>query len=103
MGFRVLPPGLAQRLIEGYEDELTPLMDKRNYRIKSTPCIRCKGNQHPFLDPDRAFSPDSPLPRIFGKCVDCGAVWDPETNLVHSVGDPRKIEDPLPIIKPRDD
>lgn len=102
MPFRVLPPGLAEQLIEGYEDELTPLADKRNYRIKSTPCIRCHGNLHPFLDPHRAFTPDSPLPKTLGRCVDCGSIWDPDTNFILNTGDPRKIEEPFPIIKPKD-
>lgn len=100
--FRPLPPGLAKRLIEGIPNELGPLAEERAGRIRSQPCPRCKSAMHPFLNPKHAFSPHDPLPRMHARCTECGLEWDPVSNLILNPGDPSKIEDPVPMIKPRD-
>lgn len=97
MRFHSLPPGLASRLLDDEVDELSPLVEARNYSIKSRPCLRCKGNMHPSLLVEHAFSPHDPLPRMVGRCVDCGLVLDPQTNLILSTGNPAAIDDPFKI------
>jgi hypothetical protein len=100
--FRPLPVGLARKLIEGIQDELTPLAESRAGMIKSRPCPRCKNAMHPFLNSQHAFSPNDPLPRLHARCTECGLEWDPVSNLILNTGDPSKVTDPVPIIRPRD-
>ncbi len=104
MGFKVLPPGLARLLVQGEADELTPLVEKRSTAIRRTPCLRCGGAMQPHLHAQDAYAPDDPLPRQHARCVDCGLIWDPKTNLVLDTGDPSKIEEALPLVRvPEDD
>jgi hypothetical protein len=90
-------------MIDGIPNELEPLAEARMGAIKSRPCPRCKSAMHPFLNAQHAFSPHDPLPRMHARCTECGLEWDPVSNLILNTGDPRKIEDPVPIIKPRDE
>jgi hypothetical protein len=53
---------------------------------------------HPKIA-DRPFGKDDPLPKMLASC-ECGALIDPETNIVLSTGSGAKVQDPLPIIKP---
>lgn len=102
MTFQTLPPGLAARLIEGVEDELTPLVEARKHFFETTPCGRCGSAMEPTTFGPRAFTPDSPLPRTVARCIDCGFIVDPHTNLVLDTGDPTKIEDALPLVRPEE-
>jgi hypothetical protein len=103
MKFRPLPPGLAQRLIQGIPDELTPLSERRTALIKSMPCPRCRASMSPQLYARAVFSEHDPLPRTMAYCQECGVTIDPQTNIVLDTGDPRKVEDALPIIRPHGD
>jgi hypothetical protein len=103
MSYVTLPPGLAKMLTEGIEDELTPLSDQRMQQIRGRPCLRCKGAMHPHLHTPHLFTEGELLPRLLGKCVDCGLVLDPITGLVLDTGDPRKVEEALPLIRPREE
>lgn len=99
MKFRPLPPGLAQRMIAGETDTLTPLMDQRISTIKATPCPRCHASMAPHMDPTHMYRDSDPLPRVVAKCQECGAELDPATGIVVDRGDSRRVEDPLPIFK----
>jgi len=57
----------------------------------------------PQLYVQQMFSAYDPLPRTVAYCQDCGATVDPQTNIVLDTGDPRKVDDALPIIKLKDD
>jgi hypothetical protein len=99
MKFRPLPPGLAQRMIQGIQDELTPLAQERAAAIKATPCPRCGASMAPHLYSPQVFSPHDPLPRMMARCPECDATIDPRTNIVLDTGDPRKVNDSLPIVR----
>ena len=90
MKFRPLPPGAAQRLIQGIQDELTPLAEARMAAIKATPCPRCHTSMAPRLHP-KPFSEHDPLPRTMAACQECGAEIDPVSGIVINTGDPRKV------------
>lgn len=57
----------------------------------------------PSIYGPHAFSPDRPLPRTVARCVECGYTLDPHSNLVLDTGDPRRIEEALPLVRPDDD
>lgn len=94
---------MAQRLIQGIEDELTPLADQRTADIKSMPCPRCRSAMSPQLYTPRVFSHHDPLPRVMAYCQDCGATVDPQTNIVLDTGDPRRVDEALPIVRAPED
>jgi hypothetical protein len=99
MLYRPLPPGLARRLLEGHENELTPLAEERLRRIKTKPCPRCQSAMHPYINAQYAFSAHDPLPRTLARCTECRLEWDPLTDLIVANGRPQDIEDPF-VIKP---
>ncbi len=51
----------------------------------------------------KTFTVDSMLPRTVARCVDCEHEIDTQSNLVVAMGNPGKVEEPLPIIKPKDE
>jgi hypothetical protein len=88
-------------MIQGETDVLTPLMDQRLSSIKSMPCPRCHSSMAPHMDPAHMYRDGDLLPRVVGKCQECGAQVDPSNGIVIDRGDSRLVEDPLPIIKPK--
>lgn len=86
-------------MIQGIPDELTPLAESRTAFIKSMPCPRCRSAMSPQLYTPQVFSEHDPLPRMMAYCQDCGATVDPRTNIVLDTGDPRRVDDALPIIR----
>lgn len=103
MLYRPLPPALVRKMIEGVPDELSDLAEQRMRAIKSKPCPRCQSAMHPFLNAKYPFSSEDPLPRMMGRCTECKLEWDPVTNLIVAAGSAANIEDPYPIMRPRDD
>lgn len=97
MNFLPLDPGLAEKMIAGVQDELTDLSEAHLAAVKRKPCPRCQSAMHQFVNPKYPFSPHDPLPRVLGRCTECGLEWDPITNLILDTGDPRKVEDPYII------
>jgi len=100
--FKPLPPGAAQRMIQGVQDELTPLAEERMARIKAMSCPRCHTSMAPRLH-SKPFSEHDPLPRTLAACQECGAEIDPVSGIVINTGDPRKVPDPEMFVKRHDD
>lgn len=103
MQLKVMSATLVRRLLAGEQDVLTPLAEQRRFDITTKPCPRCGGAIHQYLDPQHAFSPENPLPRSVGRCVDCGYTYDAASGIVLNNGNPAKVEEALPLIKPKDD
>ena len=57
----------------------------------------------PQLYTPRVFSHHDPLPRVMAYCQDCGATVDPQTNIVLDTGDPRRVDEALPIVRAPED
>jgi hypothetical protein len=102
MGYQVLDGELARYLLEGEEDELTPLQEERTAKIKRSPCPRCGAALQPQLNTRQIFDVYSPLPRLLSTC-ECGVEIDPESGIVIDRGKATKVSEPLPIIRPKDD
>lgn len=87
--------------LKGEVDILTPAAEQRVHAINSTPCPRCGTALQPKLAPPHAlFSSNDALPKALGWCQTCGFEASAESSLVYHTGDPRRVDDPLPIIKP---
>jgi hypothetical protein len=86
-------------MIQGIDDVLTPLATQRTNHIKSMACPRCRSAMSPQLYTPNVFSPDDPLPRMMAWCQDCNSTIDPRTGIVLDTGDPRRVEEALPLIR----
>lgn len=58
---------------------------------------------HQFLDGERPFNTFSVLPRTVARCVDCGCEIDTQSGMQIKAGNPAKVEEPFPLIRPKDD
>lgn len=102
MKLLTLPLHIRRRLLEHEEDTLSPAAAARAQQF-SQPCPRCGGAMHQAMDARRPFNNLSVLPRTIAKCVDCGCEIDTQSGMMVMQGNPAAVEDPLPIIKPKDD
>lgn len=84
-------------------DILTPMAQAQRLEITSEPCPECGGAVEEHYDPQNVFSDDEPLPRAFGKCVDCGYTFDPRNGMVIETSKRWRVEEVLPIIEPSED
>ena len=101
MKLRTLPLDVRRRLIAGQPNILAPALEARTQRF-SQPCPRCGGALHQHLAA-RPFTTDSIIPRTTAKCVDCGFEIDAQSGIIVAQGNPAKVEEALPITKPKDD
>lgn len=101
MQFKVMSPELIRRLTAGETDVLSGMVEKRRYDITAKPCPRCGGAIHQYLDAQYAFTSEDPLPRSTARCVDCSYSYDPQTGIVLNTGNPARVEEALPLIKPK--
>ena len=101
MALITLPQHILRRLLEHEEDILSPLQTARAQKY-SAPCPRCKGALHQHLA-EKPFSQDSVLPRTTARCVDCGCEIDTQSGIMIKMGNPAKVESPIPIINPKAD
>lgn len=98
MRFLTLPLATRRRLIEHETDILTPAAAQRS-QTYGAPCPRCKGAMHMAMA-DQPFTHGSVLPRNVARCVDCGCEIDTQSGMMIKMGNPAKVESPIPIIDP---
>lgn len=91
MLFRTLPPGVAQKLINGHEDVLTAAAKSRAESVEGSTCPRCSSPLQSRLHPTQLFAPNDPLPRIVGVCPQCNYTIDPKTGLVLDAGNWKNV------------
>lgn len=101
MKLLTLPLAVRRRLIEHEANVLAPALELRTKSF-SLPCTRCGGAMHQKLA-ERSFTANSVLPRTTAYCVDCGHEIDTQSGITIKMGNPAKVEEALPIIKPSED
>lgn len=102
MSFKTLPPNIVARLLSTESDYVTEAGDERRERAAGTPCPKCGGALQATMLPDYIFAEHDPLPRFMSKCVDCGHTFNPENGMIIESGNPARVEEELPTIKPSD-
>lgn len=104
-GMYSLPPKLREVCTDARvePDVLTGAARKRRYEIVSNPCQECGGAVEEYVPSGNPYTADSPLPRTYGKCVDCEHTFDPQSGMTINTSKPWKVEEVLPIIKPSAD
>ena len=97
-------PTEIAKLLEGYEDTLTPAAEAREKFYRAQTCPQCTGSSFRKVgDLRMMFRPDDPLPRYQLKCSNCGCVFDPHSGLVVRMGNVGKAFVPsVPLINKDD-
>lgn len=92
MPFVEMDPELVFALIEGYEDVLTPAVNKLDAFYRQFVCPTCGGSCRKELQVNanggHAFSdPDTPVARCVLRCQVCSTLFDPHTGILLQRGD----------------
>lgn len=100
--FSELDPELAWKLIEGYEDTLSPEAKAQEAFYRQFRCPRCKQPMNKEFDGRHAFSGDSLVARALLRCGGCDLLLEPDTGLVLESGNPAKaLTETTPVIRSR--
>lgn len=105
MDLKPLDPQITLRLLEGWEDTLTPLAEERERFYKSQCCPRCGGNAHTKTgDPKRLYVNGEALPRYQLRCDNCSCLFDPFSGIVLEMGNLGEAFEPtIPILGQSED
>lgn len=100
--YKELDPEVARAAIAGFEDVLTPEVEKLDALYASFRCPRGCGGLQRQNDPAHAFAdPNTMVPRSLLHCSNCGFTIEPHTRVVLESGNPSKIPvETSPIIQP---
>ena len=100
--YKELDPEVARKAIEGFEDVLSPQVEKLDQLYQSFSCPRGCGALQRQNDPRTTFSdPDTLVPRSLLHCNNCGFTIEPHTRVVLESGNASKIPvESSPIIQP---
>jgi rubredoxin len=97
--YKEMDPALTRRLLEGYQDELTPAAKAQDDFYSTFHCPRCKGGLTKEFDARTAFSADGVIPKALLRCPTCRFLIDPHTRLIVEYGDASKIPfESIPVI-----
>jgi hypothetical protein len=85
--FKELDPEVTRKLLEGYEDELTPAVIAQEAFYRQFVCKRCgKKCQKEFVR-GHVFTDSSGLvPRACLRCTTCNCLFDPHSGLILETG-----------------
>lgn len=98
--FKELPPGVAQKMLEGYEDTLTPAVRREMDFVSKQLCPRCGSNVVPEHDVKRMIKGQC---RPLARCGECRCLFDPYSGLLLEMGNLGNLEPAIPIIQPSED
>lgn len=93
-----MDPELVLKLLEGYQDELTPERKKLDAFYRHSCCPRCKSTCHKEASAGHAFGGESLIARSLLRCDRCRCLFDPHSDLILERGDPVPG---IPIVSPR--
>lgn len=99
--FKELPPGVAEKMLEGYEDTLTDKVKEEFDFVSKQMCPRCGGGVTPEQDMKRMIR--GGVPRPLARCGECLCLFDPYSGLLLEMGNLGRLEPAIPIIRPAED
>lgn len=81
--FKEMDPALAEKLVEGYENELLPEYEAQERRYAVQTCPECGGAcEKTFLSLEHSMPRGAIVPRSGMKCTKCSCVFDPHSGLI---------------------
>lgn len=99
--FKELDPDTALKMIEGFEDELTPQFQREIDFVSQQMCPRCGSNVTPEHLVQRMLKGGPPRP--LARCGECKCLFDPYSGLLLEMGNLGNLEPAIPIINPAKD
>lgn len=81
MIFKVMNPDAVREALEGHTCILTDEVSRHKAYFASFNCLYCGGNVHEALNPKKLYTKEGVLPNYFAECSDCGAQFEPYTNI----------------------
>lgn len=87
MHLKPADPRIILKLLEGREDVISPLADRRDEFYRSQSCIRCGSTALTRVaNAATLFHSNDPMPRYLMECQSCECLFDPHTGLLLSMG-----------------
>lgn len=99
--FKELDPEIAAKMIKGYEDTLSPMVQRELDFVHGQLCPRCGGNVIPEYDVRRQLKGGPPRP--LARCGECRCLFDPYSGILLEMGNLGNLEPAIPIIRPAED
>lgn len=96
--FKELDPGVAMRMVEGYQDDLSTEARVQDAFYRQFQCPNCNVELQREIDAKTCFRGGSLLPKALLRCGLCGYLIDPNTRIVLSSGNPAAVPEEVPII-----
>lgn len=94
-----LDPEIAQKLLEGHQDVVTPLSEEREKFYAAQVCPRCGGNCRKLGNYSSMYTGDEALPKFYMQCLACGEEFDPHSGIILKTGNVGKAVVPAyPIV-----
>lgn len=91
MAFTELDPDVVWKLIEGYQNELSPETTKLESFYRQFRCPRCKSPCGKEYQAEHAFAdPDTLVPRALLRCKKCDCLINP--HVMSPSGEPMIVE-----------
>ena len=86
--FKELDPEITRKLLEGYEDVLTPAVKARDEFYKQFRCKRCGKNCQKEFVRGHIFADEGDIaPRSCLRCTSCRCLFDPHSGVILETGD----------------
>lgn len=98
MTFKELDESEALELLEGQKDLLPELLGKDEEVYAKANCPFCKGELQKMLNTAKTLNQQGVLPQYLCRCITCGGVIDPWTDIVVKLGDLGNLEPAVPLI-----
>ena len=102
MLFKEMDQAELLKIVNEYEDVLTPLVEADRKIYESQVCPRCGANMIVKPDIRLLLANNRPIPRHLVKCSVCECVVDPFSGLIVELGNLGNLEPAVPLIH-RDD
>lgn len=101
MSYVTLSAEEVRKAVEGYDDVLSGETKKLEAFYRQFKCERCGGKFHKEFSARHVFSQEGSLiGRALLRCAGCRSLFDPFSGLWIEMGNPARVPNDIPIIKP---
>jgi len=91
------------KIVDEYEDVLTPLVEADQAIYDACVCPRCGSSMYVHPDINRLLANNRPIPKHLVKCSACDCVVDPFSGIMVEMGNLGLLEPAVPLIHRNDD
>lgn len=103
MLFKEMDQDEILKIVEKYDDILTPLVEADQQIYDCQVCPRCGSSMYVKADIHRLLANNRPIPKHLVKCAACDCVVDPFSGIMVEMGNLGLLEPAVPLIHINDD